>query len=709
MTPIRHDILNLNEEKLVQLANVGLVKRANKALDNGDIPNITLTADSLISEFNDGHKVTWQTDNSITDSQCTCPAPMCRHRVQTVLAYRQAHDNPNVTVSSPHEISREQIEKLANATVLKKAQRLCQHGLTMKLTPMQDNQCASAVLPMATVKFWGGANLTEASCDCLQKQDCEHILLASIAYQQLDTAPSRSIDRVMDKQQLEQFFAKSPQALSPQATSSNPANEPTTSHEMPISFSLKTDSLTNAEIELWSALLTDGATVGRLRYQRLIQDISDSLAKSKEIWLQAILNDLQKWLTAYENRRSDFEADKGFELLSEYVLRSLARQNPTLHNTVLGVGLAHETPIITARLVSLGCRITVNHAVNDTVGDNGMGGNIMGDNRQATVMLFDSKTQTLLPYRHAFGMADTLDNSQRLSQLQRLRISSSISLQQLATGQLTCQRAKRLANHELILATSRKTYNQVLPQQGDWATIASVCQTHLSHQRQLPMFLQGRYQQPNFIVLNFTRIIEHGYDPANQQYVAIVEDESGTQWLIYRQFQPHTPFALHSMATAFLQAQGSCIVSGTYHIEQGIYQLEAWAVVTDRLYVLDIDDSIHHQPLALQNAPTLYIPNLRQHHNVIDKTLFDFTQQCVKRLVNGESHQTLSQFMSSLTSWAEKFGALGLADLADAINGLVKNDLPKNDLVKEELFKEGNSQNALPHLLMILAKIRLYL
>lgn len=682
----RPDIISLTEEKLTQLANAGLVKRASKALENGDSPTFSWQKDkgkndTLISEFADGHIVTWHANKALPDSDCTCPAPMCRHRIQTVLAYRHAFDNPAVVIGSPHIISRDAIENFATATLIKKAITLCKHGLTLTLIPVQNAQCASAVLPMATVKFWGGENLNEATCDCLQKQQCEHILLASLAYHGLDNEPTQSLDNLIDSQQIEQFFAKK----SPKTNSvENIASEEKSS--------LKTDNLTPQEIELLSALLEDGATIGISRYQRLFQDINDQLSKNKELWLQAVLTDIQNWLTAFENRRSDFDSEQGFDLVTEYALRTLARQNPSLHNSLLGIGLAQETPIATARLVSMGSRITPDLTPNLATPFS-----TYSDNFTATVMLFDTKTQTLLSYQHPFSLAHSLDRQQRLKHIQNLRLSSHISLEQLATGQLTCQRAKRMANHALYLNFSRKNYNQLLPQavykQSDWEQIVKISKTHMAHQRNLPSFLQGRYQQPNFVVIKLTEILQHGYDPANQQYVLIGKDENGNDWLVTRQYQAHTPFALHTMATALNQDSETCLVAGILTIEKGTNRLELWSIVTDKLYVLDIDDSVNLNPKVLQTAPTLYLANHTTINNAVEKALLDFKNLCSQRLIAGRQQQTMGQFVQSLSPFVARFEQLGLSEMSKNL---------------AEILKESNLTTMGYLLVKIMTNIRLY-
>lgn len=656
----RPDILSLTEEKLTQLANAGLVKRATKALENGDNPAFTWQPsdgknDTLISTFADGHSVTWHANQALPDSECTCPAAMCRHRVQTVLAYRHAFDNPDIAIASPHTIRRDAIEHFANPTLIKKAVALCKHGLTIKLIPAQHSQYATAVLPMASIKFWGGDNLNEATCDCLQKQQCEHILVASLAYHSLDSEPTQSLDTVIDSQQLTQFFTK-------KSANAHLAEKPIIK-EKP---NLTTHHLTAQEIELLSALLEDGATVGLARYQRLLQDISDQLTKSKEIWLQAIITDIQTWLTAYENRRSDFDSEQGFDLVTEYALRTLARQNPSLHNSVLGVGLAFETPIATARLMGVGGRISQRPATQSKT-DN--------DELTATVMLFDSKTQTVLSYQHSFALAHSQDKWQRLAHLSQLRLSATISLPQLATGQLTCQRAKRMANHNLYLNFSRKNYNQLLPQSAqltaDWQHIANLSQTNLAHQRQLPAFLQGRYQQPNFVVLELRQIVQHGYDPAHQQYVMLGTDDNDTDWLITRQFQAHTPFALHTMAIALNQSHQTCLVAGTVSHQHGNNRLELWSIITDKLYLLDMDNTVKQHPNVLQTAPTLYLANDTISQNSVERALGDFRQHCSGRLITGRTQQSLPQFIHSLSPYASRFKQLGLAEMGKKLDELL--------------------------------------
>lgn len=733
--PIRQDILSITPEKLTQMANVGLVKRATKAFNKGDVPTLDIADDlCLTATFSDGHILTWTSNTGLADTQCTCPASMCRHRVQAVIAYRQAHDNPEVTITSPHTINATQLQSFANASILKKAEKLCQHGLSVRINPLQtEAKCPVVQLPMASIRFWGGANLHEATCDCIQKQGCEHILLAGVAYANLTQAPNeistlqlgkadllallkpsqtkkqvkkqtkqqtKEQDKKSDKpaQSTEQDTHQETQKQNQTQTSPTEHTPETKNKTQNTDNIVKTDTLVSdipnvtehlddAEKTLFSQLVAHGIGAGLVQYARLIEDVALLLKKSKAIWLQAILDDITEWLQAYENRRSDFNATQGFDLVCEYLLRKLAKNNQAYLASALGIGVNQETAIATARLSSLGCVVEKTDLPTSTHEE---------ASYQAQIMLVDHNTASLMLYKHQWQTqppADTgLHNTAKKTpekiakQISQQRISSRINLSQLAQGQLTCQRAKRLANHEIKLNRSRAAYNQVLPQQANWENLApTICydniETLVNMLNNRPIsVLSGRYSQPNFVVFKVDKVLSHGYDPAIQTYGAIVQDAEENIFWITRQYRAHLPFALEAMATAFQAAEAMAVpfyVSGVVsidsfgnHTSASHINIIPWAIVTDKMYVPDV-----YMPKATANQL-----QKSQHINLIQETpqnpvyqvLIELKNTLVDILQLGATNQAmLDRYQSKKPQdFAPTLTTNGFTVLAEKINQL---------------------------------------
>ncbi len=89
----RSDLLELTPEALMALSNAGFVKRAQKEVAEGKLPELTERNDGCIdAKFSDGNQVTFPPGKTLRDAACSCPASsMCRHRVTLVLAYQALH------------------------------------------------------------------------------------------------------------------------------------------------------------------------------------------------------------------------------------------------------------------------------------------------------------------------------------------------------------------------------------------------------------------------------------------------------------------------------------------------------------------------------------------------------------------------------------------------------------------------------------------
>src|SRR5215469_10643884 len=102
----RTDLLGLSPEGLAALANVGLVKRAERELAAGKGPSLVeLDGGTVVGTFPDGIVTRLEKGRRLADCPCSCAASgVCRHRVAVVLAYRAAYagsDGKSETASAP--------------------------------------------------------------------------------------------------------------------------------------------------------------------------------------------------------------------------------------------------------------------------------------------------------------------------------------------------------------------------------------------------------------------------------------------------------------------------------------------------------------------------------------------------------------------------------------------------------------------------------
>jgi hypothetical protein len=90
---IRADLLALTPEALARLANVGLVKRAQKEVLAGVVTALTVEPDgTVLAVSKDGATTRLPANAPLGAAPCTCGAiAVCRHRLAAVLAYQQEH------------------------------------------------------------------------------------------------------------------------------------------------------------------------------------------------------------------------------------------------------------------------------------------------------------------------------------------------------------------------------------------------------------------------------------------------------------------------------------------------------------------------------------------------------------------------------------------------------------------------------------------
>ncbi|HBL26736.1 MAG TPA: hypothetical protein DD490_07875, partial [Acidobacteria bacterium] len=140
---MRADLLALTPEAVAALANLGLVKRALKELEQGKGPEISEDANGVVTgAFPDGVTARLPPGVALRDAPCTCgAATVCRHRVALALAYpawagtggegaAEAEPVADTGAWSPGEVDDETLRQRLGRRMFERAAALRRTGVT---------------------------------------------------------------------------------------------------------------------------------------------------------------------------------------------------------------------------------------------------------------------------------------------------------------------------------------------------------------------------------------------------------------------------------------------------------------------------------------------------------------------------------------------------------------------------------------------------
>jgi hypothetical protein len=624
---VRTDLQHLSPEALAQASNAGIVKRAVRELEAGYRPQLALDDNAtLTAKFTDGVVTTWANGKPIDQSACTCGAArVCRHRIIAALAYREESSKAESAAppksASPGTCTDEMLEKVIPSSLLKIAGEQREQGITVDVRRQASGEpCDTARLPAATVRFWAGAAIEAARCDCVRAAACEHIALGVWAFRVADSAH---------------------------------ANENAVQVRLGDAGS-RTHIDRAAFVALTRSLLSHGVVAGTTPHIQEFTHAQDVARSAGAQWLRNVLDDLEHWAGAYATRSALYEARDGAHLLAELNLRLAAGGLPGRSQAVLGVGQASETELDRLRLMCLGARTTRD-----------------GETRMTRMVLADLDTGTkfVLNKQWTVPGGRVADEPQlRASE----RVAPGVRLEQLAQGQLLAQHARRLADGTVRLAGTRSSQNSVLPQAADWSVLSTPLRfTSLSQlvaqKRASPTAqIEPRHAAGRFIVFTPSRVDQVLYDSNEQALLAVLCDEDDRPVLVRRIHESHVKHALDALAGGFTGEFGELRhVAGVLHWEQGVAIIEPWAIAADRVVVADFSPAcgalakvtLGHAPVQTTEPLAVALRQLREsigvllHHGYIrvrDSWLDDATQ--LQHRLKALNLTALSQQLSSFVA-----------------------------------------------------------
>ncbi len=535
--PRRDDLLALSPEAVAALANVGLVKRAQREIAEGKGPALAVEADGTVvgtfagtTPTNAAIVARLVPNKPLRDCPCTCGAvTVCRHRVATALAYPEwargaaaaGEDEPPEHVEwNPGSIEDDALAKFVGKRTLDRARVTERGGIVIVVVPWNErDRTPAAKLPSCTVRFHVPNDLAYARCDCATGTACEHVVLGVWAFREASAA-STGVPLV----------APRPISLGAAAKSGPAAAQSDT----PSRSRALEDAAAMAE-----ELLRMGVSNAPQRISERFARVRAALEAERLVWPLHAIESLESLVEAYRARSSRYQERRAAELVIEVVARHRATTRPAElpARFILGEGQPRETLLDHLRLVSLGARVEADN-----------------DARLVEVFLADPDSGDVLVFEKKWEPKEG-DPAPATADLARRAALPGTPLTSVAHGQIVTRAAKRRANG-LVVFGSNRSHTSVTPQRGDWGQLPApllfddfgALEAYL---RSLaPRMLRPRVLAEGFHVVRIAAVSEVAYVAAEQRVVVVVRDQNNALLLLERVHTSVTPNAIDAVASA---------------------------------------------------------------------------------------------------------------------------------------------------------------
>ena len=570
---MRADLLALTVEALTRLANVGLVKRAQKEIEAGTLPTIVEDADgTVVASARDGASTRLVRGVALQNTACSCGASqVCRHRIAAVLAYQaSAAANPSSTAATgeasatgvaaaaaadprwdPGTLTDAALLQACGAQLIARATAAMSHGIVVTTVPGAISTTGAAtvptvMLPTATVQFLVPHDVAYAKCDCAKGQGCEHIALAVYAFR---AGPSGGVHTL----------------------GGAPAGHASTTVD-----ATTADAIYEALQHMAAYGLAAPGTHAKLSAAR------GAAQRLSWLWIVDGLEAIERLADAYARQSASFHLGALAREVGEVAarLRAATAPAPVLPaRWLLGSDQAAETAMEQVRLLSLGARLDADD-----------------DRRMVRMYFADPDTATVLV------LDKTWPNETRNGpDLGQLFASSRMSVTNLAQGELITRAARRRANGALDLGAARGMKASLLPSTGSWETLPAplLVRDLAAHGERLsklpPACLTPRSLGAGIIVVAITDVQQIDCSSDGQSVTATVRDAAGTALRLHTQHRNVSPGAVDATVNA-LRTPATYVAGELQRTSHGWY-MEPLAFFAKQLISIDLQ-----RPAATQAA-----------------------------------------------------------------------------------------------------------
>ncbi|MFF5262671.1 hypothetical protein ACFY4C_27385 [Actinomadura viridis] len=577
----RTDLLALTPDSLAALANRGLVKRATKDLDAGNLPEVEVDGDGTVrGAFADGVGTTLPGGGGLEGATCTCAATgVCRHQIGLVLAYqRQASAAPpapagppsgepaetaageaaeagppasgagaapaEVTSWSPGSYDDEALVRVLGERAVTAARRTLKSGYAARVhRPTPADPVASVELPTCTVRFLVPEEFGYVHTDAVATMRGEVIALAVWAFRAADEGGLLADDVRVDV------------GGPARGGGGRAAGAPGSGLE-PV-------------LDLAGQVLLDGAMHAGPVLDTALHRAARELTGADLHWPAAALGDIAGQLAAYRDRGAGHEPERLAALIAELYARHRAalHEGGSPRSQVLGTNETAETPLRRVRLTALGCRV----------------GGTDGE-RTAEVFLAHAGTGVVLVLKRRWEVAD--DQTLTGHDIAGRRIAGA-ALRSLATANVVSENATRSPSRVVRLGTGRVSKTTVTPVGLAWGDLpATVLARDLrALEAELdalpPRLVRPRVEAESVRVVEIAEVHAVGYHPGGQRLEATFADREGTTATLSATYAPSRPGALDELAAALGGERGEPLyVSGPVRRSRGTLVVDPVAVMT---------------------------------------------------------------------------------------------------------------------------------
>jgi hypothetical protein len=488
----RPDLLALSPDDLAALANRGLVKRAQRECEAGELTaEWDLGGDGTIrAVWSDAVTCTLPGEGTVRDAQCTCGAlELCRHVLRTVLAWQQrqaasvtgADAQPGMPAPwDPGCIGDAALERQVPKAVLSRAATLWSQGVLAELM-RSAKPWASFHCPGHTVRFPVPDDLRYAQCSCADPAPCVHAVLAVRAFRLLEAGKDSGI------------------------VNAGPLDSP-----------VPGDVLDAAEGCVRDLVAEGLASLGAPWRDRARRVASDCTAAALT-WPAQILKEMADDLDLYLARDAAFTPGQTAERSGELLLRLdaiRAGRAPVPQAFVRGLKTDRDSDLGPARFVGLGAMVTESRR-----------------SSRLTVFLQNADNGHVMTVAKDFAEdPDSAATRKPFHELARAPAAKGASMALLAGGQLVTQGGRRTASGRLVIGRARAVVN---PQSFAWDQLKAPALVEdfdelAARLRLLPLAsFRPRREAADFHVCPIAGVEHAAFDPAGNAIIAVLRDRSG--------------------------------------------------------------------------------------------------------------------------------------------------------------------------------------
>ncbi len=535
----RPDLLALTPDDLAALANRGLVKRAQRELETGELAAQWNEAGdgTIIAVWPDGVTCTLPGGHTLREARCDCAAlEMCRHLLRTVLAWQTRQTGSGETGIAPPEawnparIPDALIETQVPKATRDRARLLRAQGMLAEVycavKPSARFHC-----PGHSVRFPVPDDLRYTQCSCAEPAPCAHAVLAVEAFRLLPADRTSGI------------------------VSEGPLDAPVVREPL------------DAGVACLRNLFADGLAGLSTAWRDRVRRVAKECADASFAWPAQILEELADDHDRYAARDAAFSPEAMLERAGEFLLRAdaiIAGTAPVPQAFIRGLKADRDSELGSARFIGLGATVTE-------------------DRTSSTVHVYLQELDTghAVTVTREFNEPDAATRK-FFHQLAQAPSVKDASLGSLASGQLVTQGGKRTAAGRLVIGRARAVVN---PQAFAWEQLKAPLLAEdfgeIAARLDLlpPACFRPRRAGGDFHVCPLRNVEAARFDPVANAITAVLIDANGERALLWHPWSTRGQNGAEALLAELLGDAKPLFVAGQMRRSGGGLVIHPTAVV----------------------------------------------------------------------------------------------------------------------------------